>query len=139
MTESPQHSWVRVMVLVGAAYVVIGVVFAALDDSPDPNRVQMWRLAAWAASGATGAAHILYEQFQRGSAPLTTAMHAAGAIAIGAFGHGLAANVHWLFAAPPGQRMPLLALPLWPLITALPGFLLAFAAAFVLSRLSRRT
>ena len=60
------------------------------------------------------------------------------AVALGAFGLALAANVHWLLAATPGQRAPLIALPAWPVITAVPAFVLALAAAAVLARVSRR-
>ena len=126
------------MVLAGSAYVVIGVVFAALDDSPDPGRVRLWRLAAWVASGIVGVAHIAYEHYRRGSAPGTTARHAAGAVGLGAFGLGVAANVHGLFTDAHGQRALLLALPIWPLVTALPVFLLTLAVTTILARFSRR-
>jgi hypothetical protein len=138
MTESSRHLWVRAMLLVGVAYGVIGIVFAALDGSPDLHRVRLWRLAAWLASAALGAAHIAYEHFRLGSSPRVTALHVASAVAVGAFGLALAANARWLFAGTPGQRTPLLALPIWPTITALPVFLVAFAVAAVLARFSPR-
>jgi hypothetical protein len=126
------------MVLIGVTYVIIGVTFSELDDSADVRRVRLWRLAAWLASAAVGAAHIGYEHYRLGSSPRVTALHAAGAVALGAFGLALAANVHWLLAGPPGQHAPLLALPIWPVITALPAFLAALAVATVLARVSRR-
>jgi hypothetical protein len=46
--------------------------------------------------------------------------------------------VHWLLGDRDGRRAPLIALPTWPLITALPAFLAAFVAATVLARWSRR-
>ena len=36
-----------------------------------------------------------------------------------------------------GQPSPLLALPVWPVITAIPAFLVALAVAAVLARFSR--
>ena len=125
------------MLLVALAYVVIGVGFAALDRSSDSGQVRLWRLAAWAASAVAAALHVGYEH-SRGSSPRATALHAAGAVALGAFGLALAANVHWLVAGTAGQRAPLLALPVWPVVTAVPAFLGALAVAAVLARLPRR-
>ena len=126
------------MALVAVAYVVIGIVFGVLAKSSDANHVRLWRLAAWVASAAVAAAHIGYEHYGLGSSPRPTALHAAGAVALGAFGLAVAANVHWLFAETHGQRSPLLALPVWPVITAIPAFPVALAVAAVLARLSRR-
>src|SRR5438552_17427388 len=118
-------SWVRAMMLAAVAYAVIGSAFAALDKSADADHVHPWRLAAWAASAAVAAAHIGYEHYRLGSSPRPTALHAAGAVALGAFGLALAANLRWLFAETQGQRSPLLALPTWPVITAIPAFFVA--------------
>ena len=126
------RSWVRALLLVAVAYAAIGIVFARL--AVDANHVRVWRLAAWLASAVVAAAHIWYEQYRLGSAPRPTALHAAGAVALGAFGLALAANVHWLFAGTHGQRPPLLALPVWPVVTAVPAFLAALAIAAVLAR-----
>ena len=136
MDISGRRLWVRAMILVAVAYVAIGIVFAAL--AADANHVRLWRLAAWLASAAVAAVHIGYEHYRLRSSPRPTALHAAGAVALGAFGLALAANVHWLVAGTPGQRPPLLALPVWPVITALPAFLAALAVAAVLARVSRR-
>ena len=126
------------MILVAVAYVVIGIVFGVLANSGDGNHVRLWRLAAWVASAAVAAAHIGYDYYRVGSSPRPTALHAAGAVALGAFGLALAANIHWLFAETRGQRSPLLALPVWPVMTAIPAFLAALAVAAVLGRFSRR-
>jgi hypothetical protein len=126
------------MILVAVAYVVIGIVFGVLANSGDGNHVRLWRLAAWVASAAVAAAHIGYDYYRVGSSPRPTALHAAGAVALGAFGLALAANIHWLFAETRGQRSPLLALPVWPVMTAIPAFLAALAVAAVLARFSRR-
>src|SRR5216110_2462471 len=126
------------MILVAVTYVVIGIVFAALAKSADPNHVRLWRLAEWVASATVAAAHIGYEHYRLSSSPRPTALHAAGAVALGAFGLALVANVHWVLAETHGQRPPLLALPVWPVITAIPAFLGALAVAAVLTRFSRR-
>ena len=129
------RSWVRALMLVAVAYAAIGIVFARL--AVDANHVGVWRLAAWLASAVVAAAHIWYEQYRLGSSPRPTALHAAGAVALGAFGLALAANVHWLVAGTHGQRPPLLALPVWPVVTAVPAFLAALAVAAVLARFGR--
>jgi hypothetical protein len=135
MDVSGRPSWVRALILVAVAYAAIGIVFAAL--AADANHVRLWRLAAWVASAVVAAAHIWYEHYRLGSSPRPTALHAAGAVALGAFGLALAANVHWLVAGTHGQRPPLLALPVWPVVTALPAFLAALVVAAVLARFSR--
>ena len=137
MDVSGRRWWVRAMILVAVAYAVIGIVFAALDKSAGADHVHPWRLAAWAASAAVAAAHIGYEHYRLGSSPRPTALHAAGAVALGAFGLALAANVHWLIAETHGRPPPLLALPVWPVITAIPAFVVALAVATVLARFSR--
>ena len=129
------RSWVRALMLVAVAYAAIGIVFAAL--AVDAHHVRAWRLAGWVASAVVAAAHIWYEHYRLGSSPRPTALHAAGAVALGAFGLALAANVHWLVAGTHGQRPPLLALPVWPVVTALPAFLAALAIAAVLARFRR--
>ena len=126
------------MVLAAVAYVVIGVVFSVLSRSAGADHVRLWRLAAWVASAAVAAAHIGCEHYRLGSSPRATALDAAGAVALGAFGLAVAANVHWVLAETRGQRPPLLALPVWPVITAIPAFLVALAVAAVLARVSRR-
>src|SRR5213596_4332343 len=135
MDVSGRRLWVRAMILVAVSYVVIGIGFAALAKS---DHMRLWRLAAWLASALVAAAHIGYEHYRLGSSPRPTALHAAGAVALGAFGLALAANVHWFFARTPGQHPPLLALPVWPVITALPAFLVALTVAAVLTRISPR-
>jgi hypothetical protein len=126
------------MLPVALAYGIIGVMFAALDRSSPSGQVRLWRLAAWLASAATAALHISYEHYRLGSSPRATALHAAGAVALGAFGLALAANVRWLVGGAPGQRAPLLALPVWPVITAAPAFLGALAVAAVLGRIHHK-
>jgi len=136
--DASGRSWGRAMTLVAVAYVVIGILFGWLAQSAGADHVRLWRLAAWVASAAVAAAQIGYEHYRLGASPRGTALHAAGAVALGAFGLALAANIHWLFAATHGQHSPLIALVAWPVITAVPAFLMALAVAAVLARLSRR-
>lgn len=129
---------IRVMFLAGVAYVVIGVGFSLLDDSPDPTQVLLWRLGAWIASAAVAVAQIAYEHYRLGSTPRPLALRAAGAVALGALGLAVAANVHAFVAGTPRPVSLLAALVAWPVMTALPAFVAALIAAFALRRVSPR-
>ena len=96
-----------------------------------------WRLAAWLVSGVAYSAHIGYEQFKLKNSPRSLGLHVAVATAIGAFALAVAGMVHSLSAASAVRPAWLLALAAWPAFTAIPAFLVAFAAGTVLVRLSR--
>ena len=132
MNSSGPPRWLRAVIGVGVVYLVAGVTFAALSAASNQMRVT-WRVAAWVISAAAFAAHLGYEQVRPRSSPGTTALHAALAVALGAFGVAVAANVH-AQAAAIHQRSVGLALVLWPVVTALPAFVDALAAAAVLAR-----
>jgi len=137
MDESGRKLSAGVVVLVGIAYFVVGFVFAALAN---PSvQVRAWRLAAWVASAAVFAAHIGYEHFRLGNPPRAIGLRAAVAVAVGAFLVALAATVHASVAVShaPYWRF-LLALVAWPVITAVPAFLVALVAGAALARLSRK-
>ena len=136
MDASARKSRVRVLILVGVVYFVVGFVFSALDRSvSDPLRYT-WRLGAWMVSAAVYAAHIGYEHFRLSNPPRATALHAAMAAALGAFLLAVAATVHKSIVAShaPYWRF-LLALVVWPIVTAVPAFVVAFLAGAVLARL----
>jgi hypothetical protein len=123
--------WFTIALLVGLAYFLTGRLFAL-----PTSQVRVWRLAAWLVSAALFAAHIACEHINLRNSPPSKAFHVAIAVALGAFGLALAATVHsWL--APAATPFPqfLLALVVWPLITALPAFLVAYASTAVLARL----
>jgi hypothetical protein len=102
MTDAPvRKPWLRAVFLLGVLYFLVGVVFAALSGSSTSNQGRIsWRLAAWLTSAALYAAHIVYEHFKLGNSPLSTALHVALAVGIGAFGLAVAADVRFLMAAP---------------------------------------
>jgi hypothetical protein len=61
------------------------------------------------------------------------AVHVAFAVAIGAFGLAVSANIHSLsIGSPIPQQLLLLALGIWPVITALPAFFVALCINAVL-------
>jgi hypothetical protein len=131
MGESLRQTWVRMVVLLGIWYALVGIVFAA-----PASHVQAWRLAAWVLSAIGFAAHIAYERFRLRNSPAAAALHVAVAVALGAFGLPVGANIHSLFIVSSNQhrQLLLLALLLWPLITVVPAFVVALGANLVLAR-----
>ena len=123
---------VRVVLLVGVVYLVVGRLFAA-----PTNHAHAWRLAAWAVSAAAYAAHIWYEHFRLRNSPRVVAFHAALAVAIGAFALAAAGMIHSLSTTSTIRPAWLLALVAWPAVTAVPAFLCALVIGTVLARLPR--
>ncbi len=117
-------------------YAVVGVGFAALAAQASSHRMRtVWRLAAWLVCAVTFAAHVGWEHLRRKNPPTRGALHAAVAVGLGAF--LLAAHIN-VFARPgtPRPRL-LLALVVFPLVTAVPAFLAALAGTAVLGRRAR--
>jgi len=131
MDEPHRQSWVPAAVLLGIGYALVGIVFAV-----PATHVQAWRLAAWVVSAIGFAAHIAYERFGLRNSPRSAALHVAFAVALGAFGLAVGANIHSLYIESTGQHRALLLLSLgvWPVITALPAFLLGLGISGVLAR-----
>src|SRR5215471_1435035 len=110
MGESPRESWVRTAVFLGIGYALVGIVFAV-----PATHVQAWRLAAWVVSAVGYAAHIGYERFRLQNSPGSAALHVACAVALGAFGLAVGANIHSLSAGSTQHRhLLLLSLGIWP-------------------------
>ena len=131
MGESPRQSWVRTAVLLGIGYALVGIVFAV-----PATHVQAWRLAAWVVSAVGYAAHIAYERFRLQNPPGSASLHVAFAVALGAFGLAIGANIHSMSVGSSNQhrQLLLLSLGIWPIITALPAFLVALGTNVVLAR-----
>ena len=131
MGEASRQSWGRAAVILGVGYALVGIVFAV-----PATHVQAWRMAAWMVSAVGYAAHIAYERFRLQNPPASAALHIALAVALGAFGLAVGANIHALSAGTSNQhrQLLLLALGIWPVITALPAFLVALATNLVLAR-----
>lgn len=133
MQMHESRRWVLAALLLGVFYFLVGRLFAR-----PATHVELWRLAAWMVSGVAYVAHIAYEHFRLRSSPRSTALHAAVAVAIGAFGLALAGMIHSLVSTSAIRPTWLLALVLFPVVTGVPAFLGALVAAAVLQRLPRR-
>jgi hypothetical protein len=135
MNESVRRRSLRLLLLFAAAYLVIGLAFAAFSDAATTNATRLlWRRLAWLVSGAGFAAHLACEHSRLRNPPLTTARHVSTAAALGAGGLALAANLHELMAVAPYRPSLAIALVAWPLLTLVPAFGVAMVAASLLKR-----
>lgn len=128
--------WVRAAAIAALVYPIVGISFALPLHSASSHRsIVAWRLAAWIASAATFAIHLAYEHWRLRSTPLRGALHAAAAVAVGAFLLAVWINGRGLWDAS-AHHSPLapLALVLFPVITGLPAFLFGWGALALLGR-----
>jgi len=132
MNTSGNNPWLLAAILFGSVYLVVGVAF------PNPSAANatqfLWRLAAWLTCAVAFAIHIGIEHFRLHNSPLRTALHVAVAVALGAFALAAAANIHARRAGTGNQSMLALSLVIWPVITGVPAFVVALAAAAGLAR-----
>ncbi len=133
--DGSRPRWFQTAILVAVVYLVAGIAFGALAGAAASHQMRVtWRLAAWVVSAAAFAAHIWYEQVRLRRSPATTALHAASAAALGAFGLAVAAILH---AHAVSSHRHVLAFLVWPVVTALPAFVVALAAAAGLAAVRR--
>jgi hypothetical protein len=133
MGASRPEPWLRLALLIGFVYFLIGRLFAA-----PATHIQAWRLAAWAVCALVFATHICYERLRQFHSVRLVALHAATAVAIGAFLLAVAGMFHSLVTTSTIRPVWLLALILWPAFTAVPAFLVAFVIAFALAHIQPR-
>jgi hypothetical protein len=131
MGEPSRPAWILPAAFVGVSYALVGITFAV-----PATHGQAWRLAAWIVSALGYAAHIAYERFRLRTSHPSTALHVAAGAALGAFGLAVGANIHSLSIESTGRhrQLLLLALAIWPIMTAIPAFLVALAASVILAR-----
>ena len=140
MDASVRRRSLRMVLLLAAAYLFIGLAFAEFSGSATTNSMRLlWRRLAWLVSGVGFAAHIVYGHFQLRNPPRMTAMHASIAAALGAGGLAVAANVHEWMTASSYRPSIAIALVAWPLLTVVPAFVVAMVAAALLNRWRRRS
>jgi len=115
---------------VGVLYLAVGMASAALAGAAASGEMRsFWRLSAFVISAVVFAAHIAYEHFRLRNPARPTAWHASSAVAFGAFALGLAANLHDLGSASGYRLRMLIALVAWPVLTAVPAFIVALVVA----------
>jgi hypothetical protein len=128
------RAWFALALVTGGLYLSIGAGFARLSV---PSRFFL-RLAAWIVSAVVYATHLGYEHFQVRSSPHSAAAHVAFGAAVGAFGLAAAAIVHSLTTGTGNLPLLRIALLVWPLVTGVPAYVVAFVLTAVLARLQRR-
>jgi hypothetical protein len=126
--------WILGVLLAGLLYAVIGLATADLARLSGAG----WRLAAWAASAVVFLVHIAYERMRLSSPAASSALHAALAVALGAFGLALAATLR---AAATGNYRGAFALALvaWPAMTGIASFVAAWVLVTVAGLLGKTT
>ena len=130
MNNSGRRRWLSAAILAGVLYPAVGIASAALAGAAASGRMQFfWRLSAFVISAVVFAAHIAHEHFRLRNTARPTAWHASAAVAFGAFALALAANIHDLGSASGYRPRMLVAFVAWPLLTAVPAFIVALAAA----------
>ena len=140
MNASGRPRWIRTVILIGVVYSVVGIAFALPTNSAMSDVVRTaWRLAAWVTSAVVFLAHIGYEHFRLRNPVLTTALHTSLAVAVGAFGLAVSANIHGLRVGSSHQRLLAIALMAWPALAAVPAFLVALVLAAGLGLRRRKT
>ena len=128
-------AWIRAAFLFGIVYLAAGLLFGQLAGAAASDQLRSaWRLMAWLVSAIAYALHIRYEYVRLHNQSVTAARHVALGVAMGAFGLALAANIHAMTAGSTHRRALGLSLVLWPLLTAIPAFVVALAAIAILIR-----
>jgi hypothetical protein len=140
MNTRDRKQWIRTATLVGVIYFAVGFAFAAFASRATFNLTrESWNRLAFLISAVAFAVHLSYEYFRIRSPALRTAWHTSIAVALGAFGLAVAANIHELSSASGYRPRMLIALIAWPVITAVPAFVVALIVAVGLSLMRRRT
>jgi hypothetical protein len=123
--------------LFGILYPIVGIVFAAPAHAAASSEIRLaWRLAAWLICAVVFAGHLGYELFRLHNRPGRSALHVSMAVGFGALVLAGWINVQPHRTGP--SRSRLLALVVFPVVTALPAFLVARITAAVLSRRGRK-
>jgi len=126
---APQgRAWPRV-VAVGLGYFAIGFLTVAISRQVARSGLQPVRLASWAVSAVVFGTHIWYEVRRAGGAPAGTALRNALAVALGGFLLAAVATLHALSVGSARVVPQLVALVAWPVLLAVPAFLVAWGAA----------
>ena len=125
-------TWLRAAILFGLGYFLVGRLFAVPGE-----HAQAWRFAAWLVSLLLFTAHLRYERARPSSVPRVAALRVATGVAIGAFALAVALTIRSISAQGSLRMQWVLALVLFPLVTAVPAFLVALVVELLATRRSR--
>jgi len=138
--DDSRKRWLSIAVFAGVLYLAATLISGALAGAAASTQMRtFWRLSAFVISAVVFAAHIAYEHFRLRNPARLTAWHASVAVAFGAFALAVAANIHDLVSASGYRPRMLVALPAWPLLTAVPAFVVALVVAAGLGLIRRRS
>ena len=129
----------RNAIVAAVAYALVGITTAALAGAAgSPAGTKGWRLAGWVLSLAVFLAHVVASRRRSTSSPLRAAARVALAVAIAALVLAIVGPVRGHWGEPSTGRVVLLSVVVWPLMTGLPGFVVAYAAGRLFDRIARR-
>ena len=125
------------MLVACGVYLVAGLVLGELAGRATSLEVrEAARRAAWLISAVAFGLHIAYEQLRLRAASRNSALHVSAAAALATFGLAVAGNLH---QQPDSQRLRMLAsLVIWPVMVAIPAFLVALVGGWLLRRVVGR-
>lgn len=124
------------LIAVGIAYAAVGFVTGELAHSAEsPQWRNLWRLSAWPLSLVVFAVHFLYERARAADPVVHRAVRVGVAAGLGGLFLALVGPVRSHWGAPDFGRAAVLSLVLWPLLTGIPAFLLAWFAGNLLAKL----
>ena len=127
--------WLGTAILVGGIYLAVGIASSALAGAATSHQMRLiGRWSGFIVSGGAFAVHFAYEHFRLRSSARPAAWHTSVAVAAGAFGLAFVANMRDLGSASGYRLRMLTALAAWPLVTAVPAFVVALLLATVLGK-----
>ena len=127
---------ITVALSIGLLYAALGFVTGELSKSAaSPQWQNAWRLSAWPLSFLVFACHFGYERLKLANPPIRAARHVAIAAGLGGLFLALVGPVRTHWGADDFGRAAVLSLAVWPLLTGIPAFLLAWIGGSVLDRL----
>lgn len=126
-----RRRWVGAAILAALGYLVVGLASASLAGHATSHQMRTtWRLLAWVFSAVIFAAHIWYEFFRLRNSRVGAALHVAAAVALGAFGTAVAANIHAYVVGSTHRVALRISLLAWPVLAGVPAFVVALAATY---------
>lgn len=129
--------WQAVLVA-GVAYGVVGMVTAALAGSAGSRAgVTGWRLAAWALSLAIFVGQLRASRAIAERSPASAALEVALGVALGALLLAAVGPVRGHWHDPNLARVAVLSVVVWPVMTGVPAYVVAYVVQRAVSRIQR--